>query len=304
MGINKYNLKRWFEMIFNRGVFYVNQPLGLFKNELRLNYYYNDLSEKVHRGYNNLDENNIPIFTTIDKKLVHMPIMIFQYGLGAFDLWLKTKDINYLNKAILCSNWAIKNQKSDGSWDCFSYIYPNYPNSSMAQGQAISLLLRVSTVNYSVEYINAAHKSMLFLSKDIRDGGTTLYQDDQVFFMEYTNFPVVLNGWIFTLFGIHDYNIFFNNPMYKDLFNKSINTLSLYLHKFDTGFWSKYDSNSIISSPFYHKLHIDLLKALYLISNINVFNKYSEKFMVYYKNTFYKIYAILIKITQKILFNR
>ena len=46
--------------------------------------------------------NDIGIPEMVDKNGSHiqMPTMIFQYGLGAYDLWLLTNEQHYLDKAV------------------------------------------------------------------------------------------------------------------------------------------------------------------------------------------------------------
>ena len=62
------------------------------KNEIKG--YYNDLTNKVSDA-TFLDENGIPLNTTIANVEAYFPISIFQYGLGLYDLFLSTNDNKY-----------------------------------------------------------------------------------------------------------------------------------------------------------------------------------------------------------------
>jgi len=54
-------------------------------------------------------------------------------------------------------------------------------------------------------FIHAIHKAKDFMLKPISEGGTTEYAGDDVIFYEDTDTPVILNGWIFSLWGLYDY---------------------------------------------------------------------------------------------------
>ena len=75
----------------------------------------------------------------------------------------------------------------------------------MAQGEGASVLLRAYTLTGNVSYREAAQKAVDFMLQDIEKGGTTEYADGKLVFREYTNQPVVLNGWIFAWWGLYDY---------------------------------------------------------------------------------------------------
>lgn len=108
MGVSIYNIKRWIRMLTGKSIYHVEQGLG---KAIGKGGYYNDLTQKVLLGEKNLDENGIPFLEHDDGSHIQMPTMIFQYGLGAFDLWLLENKEIYLNKAILCAEWAIETSK-------------------------------------------------------------------------------------------------------------------------------------------------------------------------------------------------
>ena len=149
-------------------------------------------------------------------------------------------------------------------------------------------------------YYELAQKALDFMLKSVKEGGTSERNNNEIIFLEYTHLKVVLNGWIFALFGLYDYTIVDDNVYYKDLLNKSIRTIASYLPKFDNGFWSFYDLDNKMASPFYHKLHIAQLEALSLISKDPIFKDYFYQWSNYLSDPYGRIKAFLIKSYQKI----
>ena len=84
MGISMYNIKRWIKMLMGNSIYHVTQDIGKIVDK---GGYYNDLTQKVLLGEKNLDRQGIPFLEHCDGKHIKMPTMIFQYGLGAFDLY-------------------------------------------------------------------------------------------------------------------------------------------------------------------------------------------------------------------------
>ena len=75
----------------------------------------------------------------------------------------------------------------------------------MAQGEGISLLLRAFIVTGNDNYLKAAEMAKDFMLLPIEKGGTARYEGDNVFLYEYTYEPLILNGWIFSIWGLYDY---------------------------------------------------------------------------------------------------
>lgn len=295
MSISLYNLKRWAKMLAGKSIYHVDQGLG---KAISKGGYYNDLTQKVLMGEKSLNEYGIPVLEHSDGHFVEMPTMIFQYGLGAYDLWVIEKQQDYLDKAIQCAQWAIDHQQKDGSWNVFSYIYPETPYSAMPQGEGTSLLLRIYQVTKEERWLIAARKATDYMLKDVQDGGVTQYKENNMILLEYTHLPIVLNGWIFAAFGLYDMALMDKN--YQEAFSRTISTLKEWLPKFDNGFWSLYDASGLITSPFYHNLHIAQLQAMYIITHDLVFKEYQDKFQKYKSSWFNSKKAFLIKAVQKI----
>jgi hypothetical protein len=295
MGINAHNIKYWTLMLTGKSISHVNQGVGKVIDK---GGYYNDLTLKVLKGDKTLNQNGIPLLDMPKGVRVEMPTIIFQYGLGAYDLWLLEKKKIYLDKAIKCAEWAVEHQQADGSWNTFFYIYSEHPYSAMPQGEGASLLLRIYKETNEKIWLESARKAINYMLINVNMGGTTLYDGDEVILLEYTHLPVVLNGWIFALFGLYDLSLI--DKEYRDVLNKTIHTMIKELPKYDNGFWSKYDASNKIASPFYHNVHIALMEALYMITKEPIYKQYQDKFERYKKSTRNKQKAFIIKAVQKI----
>lgn len=298
--INMYNIKKWYNMVKGNSIYHVNQGVGKIYSKHKIEGYYNDLTEKVTKG-DNLDIIEIPKTKIANGEIIEFPIAIFQYGLGSYDLYLMEKKEIFLEKFRLTADWAVDNQEESGAWNTFSHIYPDNPYSAMSQGEGCSLLIRAYITFEDERYLNAAKNAIEFMLKSIKDGGTTLYNNNDVFFQESTHLPTILNGWIFALFGLYDYVKLTNDIEKKEILNKSLDTLERTLNEFDNGYWSMYDNSSMITSPFYHDLHIVQLRVLNDIFGVEAFKTYSDIWNKYRNNLFNKRRAFLVKALQKIL---
>ena len=284
-------------MFLGKSVYHVDQGLGQAFKPNCLCGYFNDMTKKVTQGDKYLD-NGIPFLVHSDGKHIQMPTMIFQYGLGAYDLWLIQKDDMFLQKAIICAEWGINHQEGNGAWNNFYYIYPNHPYSAMSQGEGASLLLRIFHETQDRKYLDSATNAIQFMLTDYKKNGVACYNNG-LFLLEYTHRPVVLNGWIFALYGLCDYYLVTGN--YKEELELTVKTLKENISKFDCGFWSKYDTGKRITSPFYHNLHIAQMEALSLTFDIIEFKNCHALFKKYRNNPIYKTLAILVKSAQKII---
>lgn len=285
-------------MIRGKSVYHVCQNEGRIYSKNGLLGYYNNLTEKVTRF--GLGGNAIPTTKTDEGKEIYFSIAIFQYGLGAFDLFLLNKDDAMLKKAMACADWAVENQLENGGWLTFSHSSPKHPYSAMAQGEAISLLLRIYKNTSQEKYLTAAIKAKEFMLLSLEEGGTTKYVGEDVFLYENTDQPLILNGWIFSIWGLWDYSKVLSDGESFEIVNKSLASLEKKLADFDIGYWSKYDENKRITSPFYHSLHISQLKVMYDLTGRQIYLEYAQKWESYQKSFWKRKRAFIKKALQKV----
>lgn len=298
MGISFYKLKKWTKMLTGNSISHVNQGIGKVYSVKNITGYYNDLTEKVTKR-EDLGE-NVPMSSVDTGEIIYFPIEIFQYGLGAYDLYLLNNDKSMLTKVKAASDWAVNNQQNNGSWITFTYENPDHPFSSMAQGEGISLLLRAYLGLKEDKYLIAAKKAVQFMLLPLEQGGTTKYDGNDIYFYECTEDPLILNGWIFSLWGIMDYCKYFEDNEIKSVLNKTLSTLEKRLSDFDIGYWSLYEDGMRICSPFYHKLHIAQLNVMYELTGSDVYKKYADKFEEYQNKRINRNRAFVEKAMQKL----
>lgn len=299
MAVNRFKIKKWFNMLRGKSVYHVLQDEGKIYDRNKLKGYYNNLTDKVIRF--GVEGEEIPKTRVDSGEELYFPIAIFQYALGAYDLYLLNSDENMLKKAVACADWAIANQQENGGWITFSFESPNSPYSSMAQGEGISLLLRVYQETQNEKYLLGAKKAKDFMIIPIEAGGTTQYLGEDVLFFEFTDKPLVLNGWIFSLWGLWDYAKYFDDIEVEKLLQKSLSTLEKKLPSFDMKYWSKYDIEKRITSPFYHRLHIAQLRVMYDLTGKEIYLQYANKWEKYQKSFWKRNKAFIKKAWQKVV---
>ena len=299
MALSIYVVKKWIGILSGKSVFTVNQDEGKVYSKKDVAGYYNNLTEKITRF--GLPGNEIPTRHVAEGMTIEFSIEIFQYGLAAYDLYLMTNDMSYLEKMRACADWAVKNIDEKGRWATFPYKRPDQLYSSMAQGEGLSLLARAYKVWGNQEYVEVAKKAKEFMLLPVENGGTTVYENGDIYFYEYLHEDQVLNGWIFSAWGIYDYAKCFNDDEAWCQWNNTVNAMAKKLPMYDKGYWSSYTDAKKLANPFYHKLHIAQLNVMYDLTGNDAFKKYYDIFLNYQKKWFNRKYAFLVKFIQKVL---
>jgi len=259
------------------------------------------------------DNNGIPILDYHGKiGLQYNPIAICQYGLGNYNLYLDTKEEFFFKKFLIVSDWLLENleQNNKGVYVWNHYFDFEYRDkllspwySGLAQGLGLSVLARAHNEVSHDNYSKALWKVWISMQKEINDGGVIFIDDrGDCWIEEYIVDPPthILNGFIWALWGVYDVWKFFDNNEAKDLFKNCCKTIENNLANYDLGYWSLYEQSGLnspmISSPFYHDLHIVQLKILFNLTNHKYFLKTSDKWSGY-KDSKLNSYRSLIKKT-------
>ena len=299
MGINAHKIRKWVNMMCGNSVYHVKQDEGKYYSKTGIKGYYNNLTEKVSRfGEKGL---TIPKVKVDSGEEIYLSTAVFQYGLGAYDLYLETGEKLMLQRMIVCADWAVKNQEANGGWKTFEFENKIEPYSSMTQGEGTSLLLRAYRESKDNKYLDASRKAIYFMIKPISDGGTALFDGADVYLYEYTYEPLILNGWIFSFWGLWDYCIECHDQIIEKLRDRTLVSIIKKIPEYDIGYWSKYEDGRRICSPFYHNLHIAQLKVMYDLTGEETFNNYALKWEQYARSRYKRTRAFITKVFQKIL---
>lgn len=297
-------IRRWIGILTGKNRVAVKQGVGKLYKKTEIAGYYNDLTGKVN-SKTLLDGNGVTVNLIEGNKTVYFPISIFQYALGLWDLFLDEKDDSLKERFLTQCEWIVENQNDDGSWNCFGPIgYKELTVSSMGQGEAISALLRAYVLTKEQKWIDAARKAMAFMLIPVEEGGTLLVEKGEYYLEEYPDLKgtkrSVLNGWIFTLFGLYDYLQIIPDEQVECVYQKSIMTLKMHLKDYDLGYWSYYDKTGRVASPAYHDLHISLLNVLADLTGEIYFSQIADSWDQYANKSVNLIKAIIKKAIQKL----
>ena len=293
----------WLKMLAGKSYHHKPQNLGKIFEPNKLSGYFNDLTGKI-LWTGEVDSDGVPVNTLSNGRKFQFPILITQKALGHWDRWLTEKDDKDKQQFLILCNWLLEHQDESGGWDTWqSFLGPQYSKySAMTQGQGLSVLSRALKLTNDSRFQQAAEKAFNLFLIGGEEGGVTYFESDAVFLEEAPSQPrnTVLNGWIFALFGLYDYNLAIDQARAGELFKRSIDTLAQHLAGYDSGYWSYYDSQKHISSRFYHRLHISQLEALSLISENRVFEKYHQRWTSYEDKFINRTRAFAVKAFQKL----
>jgi hypothetical protein len=205
------------------------------------------------------------------------PILISQFALHRFCVWHSTRDAKALNDFLAQAAWLRDHQSADGVPGLYRFEFPwvKYGASvgwcsAMAQGEAISALLRADRLAPGQGFGEAAVRASLPFYADIGRGGVAWRDDRDCFFEEIANehAPHVLNGCIFALWGLWELWKVTGDANAARLTDACVKTLREWLPQFDTGWWTLYSlMRSAARSPHvatlkYHQFHIAQMRVL------------------------------------------
>lgn len=243
------------------------------------------------------DKKGVPRNKLYDGELVYFPIGIIQKLLGNLELGKPLEDSMHLVEWICQS---IDNNNSIPTWqhakERTTSVY-----SAMTQGQALSALIRVNKIAPSENVAFAIQQlcngfmdgEALDISLDTPNGIKLIETPDNLS-------SVILNGWIYALWGMKEAAITTKRSDISELADNTINCLARTLPEFYDKTWSFYDDKGRIASPFYHRLHITQLFALYKMTGIAIFKSTTQLLTDQHNSSFLKSRAVVKKGMQKI----
>lgn len=294
----------WSKMIAGKSYFHQPQKKGLAFVPGKLQGYFNDVTHKAD-WKKDTDENSIPYRMLSNGRKFYFPILISQKALAHWDLWLLNSSKNDREEFVKLADWFCENQDDNYGWDTWFPIKGQelFKYSAMSQGQALSVLSRAWQLINDDKYKTAAQSATALFLRPVEEGGVTFFDNARVYLEEVPSLPrnTVLNGWVFALFGLYDYNLVFCDGRIKELFESSLRTLAMSMHNFDCGYWSLYsDRQKNLASPFYHGLHLSQLEVLCQISSEPVFAEYLDRWKKYQNKFSNRTRAFVTKAYQKL----
>ncbi|WP_084620717.1 cell wall-binding repeat-containing protein [Agromyces italicus] len=167
-----------------------------------------------------LDSTGLLVYLRIDnRKRADHPVAYAQYGISAMLEYERTGDQIWLDRAIRHGRQliAIRVERGEAWWYPYRFPWTYYERtlsspwySAMAQGQALSLFVRLAEATGETRWETAADKTWTSFTQRYSSTApwSSLVIDDHLYFEEYAGDQVpltVLNGQIFAMFGLYDY---------------------------------------------------------------------------------------------------
>lgn len=201
------------------------------------------------------------------------------------------------------SDWLMRNQDERGGWpimvtrklgEGFRALEPGW-YSAMAQGQAMSTLVRAYLLTKDQAYLNAALKAVgPYKVASAQHGVKAVFMNRYDWYEEYPTTPssFVLNGFIYSLLGLYDVTETAGERGGEaaTLFSRGMESLKAMLPLYDTGSGSIYDLRHFIlgTAPNlarwdYHTTHINQLQLLASIDNAPIFKDVVRRWKGYLK---------------------
>lgn len=295
---------RWAKVLTGLSYFHQSQHIGKAFRPDKLHGYFNDLTKKTNwRGES--DQSGIPICILLDGRRIPFVTTIVQKALGHWDRWILNCTVSDKMEFLKLTRWLQAHQDEHGGWPIWSELNIASASrySAMTQGECVSALVRAWQLTDEASFAEHAKDALVLLSRPLENGGTAfLKNDDELFLEEAPAIPrsSILNGWVFALFGLYDFWLAFRDGEALALFRRSLNTLARHLSEYDAGYWTFYDYNGHLASPFYHDLHIHQMAALAMVDDNPIFATYYNRWLDYRYSLLRRVKAHFIKVIQKL----
>ncbi|NWX64786.1 GLCE epimerase, partial [Promerops cafer] len=200
------------------------------------------------------------------------------------------------------SRWLLRNQDERGGWpimvtrklgEGFKSLDPGW-YSAMAQGQAMSTLVRAYQLTKEPAFLSAALRATApFKLPAEQRGVKAVFMNRHDWYEEYPTSPssFVLNGFMYSLIGLYDLKETAGEKLGKEarlLYERGMESLKAMLPLFDTGSGSIYDLRHFMlgTAPNlarwdYHTTHINQLQLLGSIDDAPVFKEFVKRWKSY-----------------------
>jgi hypothetical protein len=154
--------------------------------------------------------------------------------------------------------------------------------SALSQGTAIQSLARVGYRMHNRSMLRAAKLGARSFNQPATRG-VRVKRDGGYHFLGYSGAPhlIILNMFLGSLDGLHDYAIINNDRHARSLYKKGVAAAMVETPKFDTGSWSLYSLSGERSDAHYHDLTIYFLNKLCKSTKKDVFCDTRDKFESY-----------------------
>jgi heparosan-N-sulfate-glucuronate 5-epimerase len=244
---------------------------------------------------------------------------VIQWGLGCYEHYLAGDGDEWLEAARDCGVHCVEIQELEGpargGWiheHPYRHTFPLKPRwvSAMAQGEGASLLVRLHLTTREDQFAERARLALEPIERLYEEGGVTALLDGRPFPQEYPTDPPshVLNGGIFALLGWYDVAVALGEQQAMRRFEEAVETLASNIHRWDLGYWSRYDlfPHPVVNvaSSSYHVLHVNQLRALGEIAPRPELEQAADRFAAYAESRLNRARAFVKKALFRVLVPR
>jgi heparosan-N-sulfate-glucuronate 5-epimerase len=158
--------------------------------------------------------------------------------------------------------------------------------SALAQAQAASVFVRAHLASGDDRFAELARQSIAPVLPGSPSGLLASTLDGPAPEEAPSDPPsLILNGWIYALWGLWDVAIGLGDGRSRQLLDESVECLRRTLHRYDVGWWSCYSLYphrlADLAKPFYHRLHVDQLEVLHRLTGVAEFGDAARRFATY-----------------------
>jgi hypothetical protein len=221
----------------------------------------------------------------------YSPVQVSQWGLAQYQNWLETGAPSARAAVLAMSDWLVTNQLPDGRW-LYRFPFGTQPDpwwSGMAEGEAMSLLLRAYQVTGRRAYLAAAASALTTMTRTAVAGGVVDTVEGSLWIEEYMA-PYsehTLNGMLFAIEGVREYALVTGDPTARRIAAEALRTVATWLPRFDAGTWSYYNLSPTsahgktvpgeVASFHYHLIQLGELRHFYLLTGDSAFLTYIQR---------------------------
>ena len=247
-------------------------------------------SDRLFLDDQELDGRGIPVkkYRLIGPQ--YNPLFIAWWGLFSLERYVHHADKEGLGRFLVQLEWLSEaaRERGDGAvvWPCHFDWQEGRSRlkapwiSAMYQGVVMSALIRGYRLTGEERFLSLSRRASQVFGKSIEDGGVRTLERGSVLYEEYPAYPLprILDGFLFSLLGLHDLYVETNDPATAQLFNDGIDGLRRTLSFWDyRGKWSWYGSHGYLCPPHYHALNTQLLFLLGRIVGDPVLTQQAEQ---------------------------
>jgi hypothetical protein len=236
---------------------------------------YHLASERLFFDSMAVSEDGVPVSSVGGSEGAHNPAYVCWYGLMRLHGWLSESDEHGRESFERQVRWLRERGRAwaggalawpyDFDWREGACVLRAPWISGMAQGLAISVLVRAHRMSGDTRLLEMARDAARVFEIAVEDGGVRTQERGHPLYEEYPGRPLprILDGFGFALLGLYDLWVEGHEAAVRELFLQGVQGLEANLGFWDyRGRWSRYGIHRHLCPPHYHVLNTVMLRIL------------------------------------------